>query len=443
MRCSEIIEKKRNGEVLNRNEMNFLIDGYVKGLIPDYQIAAFLMAIYFQGLTEEETIYLTEAMINSGEKIDLSFLTGVKADKHSTGGVGDKTTLVLAPLIAAGGIKIAKISGRGLGHTGGTLDKLESIPGFRTELTPDEFRKNVNKIGIAVAGQTADLVPADKKLYALRDVTATVESVPLIASSIMSKKIASGADIIVLDVKYGSGAFMKTAEQAKDLADAMVKIGLGLGKKMAAIITNMGQPLGHAIGNALEVKEAIDTLKGKGPDDLVDLCQSLAGVVFYLSGKASDFSYGRELAENLLASGAALDKFREFIAAQGGSKGVVESENLLPQADFRFTVQAPAKGWINNMKTRDLGLAAMKLGAGRNTKEETIDPGVGLVCYKKRGDYVDEGDTLAMIHANDEDRVDEVKKIVLESYIIKETPPPEVPLIYGIVKESGFEKWPC
>ncbi|NMA14006.1 MAG: thymidine phosphorylase, partial [Clostridia bacterium] len=341
------------------------------------------------------------------------------------------------------GIKIAKISGRGLGHTGGTLDKLESIPGFRTELTPDEFRKNVNKIGIAVAGQTADLVPADKKLYALRDVTATVESVPLIASSIMSKKIASGADIIVLDVKYGSGAFMKTAEQAKDLADAMVKIGLGLGKKMAAIITNMGQPLGHAIGNALEVKEAIDTLKGKGPDDLVDLCQSLAGVVFYLSGKASDFSYGRELAENLLASGAALDKFREFIAAQGGSKGVVESENLLPQADFRFTVQAPAKGWINNMKTRDLGLAAMKLGAGRNTKEETIDPGVGLVCYKKRGDYVDEGDTLAMIHANDEDRVDEVKKIVLESYIIKETPPPEVPLIYGIVKESGFEKWPC
>ncbi|MDD2497977.1 MAG: pyrimidine-nucleoside phosphorylase [Desulfitobacteriaceae bacterium] len=441
MRCSEIIEKKRNGEILSCKEMEFLIDGYVKGLIPDYQIAAFLMAIYFQGLTEEETIYLTEAMINSGERIDLSSVTGVKADKHSTGGVGDKTTLVLGPLIAAGGIKVAKMSGRGLGHTGGTLDKLESIPGFRTQLSPEEFRENVNKLGIAVVGQTADLVPADKKLYALRDVTATVESVPLIASSIMSKKIAAGADVIVLDVKYGSGAFMKTAEQAKDLADAMVKIGLGLGKKMAALITNMDRPLGYAIGNALEIKEAIDTLKGKGPVDLSDLCLNLAGEIFYLAGKASDFSSGRELARGLLSRGAALDKFREFIAAQGGSKDVVETENLLPQADFRFTVQASVKGWINNMKTRDLGLAAMKLGAGRSTKDDTIDSGVGLVCYKKTGDYVEKGDTLAMIHANDEDQVDEVKKLVLQSYIIKETPPAEKPLIYGIVKESGFEKW--
>jgi len=433
MRFLEIIEKKRSGLALSREEIKFWIGGYVAGTIPDYQVAALLMAIYFQGLDLPETVELTRAMAESGQQMDLRDIPGIKADKHSTGGVGDKTTLVLAPLVAAGGVKVAKMSGRGLGHTGGTLDKLEAIPGFKTSLTPEAFRRQVEEIGIAVVGQTGEMVPADKKLYALRDVTATVESIPLIASSVMSKKLAAGADVIVLDVKYGSGAFMKTPAQAETLARVMVGIGQGMGRRVAALVTTMEQPLGLAVGNALEVKEAIQCLQGRGPQDLTDLCLRLAGEILALSGKAEDAGAGRDQAAELLQSGAALKKMGQFISAQGGDVRVLEDDQLLPAAAYRISVLAPQAGFVQSMDAHAFGLAAMKLGAGRSTKEDVIDPAVGIICHKKTGDRVSPGDTLAMIHANDEDRVNEVKGMVLAAYRISGEEPAAEPLVYSRV----------
>lgn len=427
MRMNDIISKKKKGRELTREEISFWIAGLTKDLIPDYQTSALLMAIYFQGLTLKETVFLTEAMIDSGETVDLSEISGIKGDKHSTGGVGDKTTLVLAPLLASLGIKVAKMSGRGLGHTGGTLDKLESIPGFRIDLTKEEFMKNVRALGIAVIGQTKDLVPADKKLYALRDVTATVDSIPLIAASVMSKKLAAGGDMIVLDVKYGSGAFMKTKEQAEDLARMMVGIGNKMGKNTAAILTSMDRPLGNAVGNALEVKEAIQVLKGKGPEDVRKLCLSLAGIMLWLAKKVPDLKEGESLAEFYLDNGSALAKFQEFLKAQNGNPRIIDDETLLPEANFRLSLIAGRDGYIEAMDTEAIGLAAMKLGAGRERKEDRIDPAVGIVFHKKTGDRVIKGDTIAMIHANDENRADIGRDILEESIYLgteKKAPSP-------------------
>lgn len=432
MRMYDIINKKKNGKELTKDEMSFWVNGFTNDLIPDYQAAALLMAIYFQGLSIEETGFLTEAMINTGETVDLNSLTGIKADKHSTGGVGDKTSLVLAPLLASAGISMAKMSGRGLGHTGGTLDKLESIPGFNINLSREEFIKNVNTIGVAIIGQTNNMVPADKKIYALRDVTATVESIPLIAASVMSKKVAAGADIIILDVKCGSGAFMKRSEQAEDLARIMVGIGEKMGKKVGALITGMDRPLGYAVGNALEVKESIDVLKGKGSQDVRDLCLNLAGAVLYLAGKSTDLKQGMELAEVHLNDGSALHTFREFIIAQGGNPEVINDEKLLPEAQFRFSLIADRNGYINEMDTESIGIAAMKLGAGRERKEDMIDPAVGIVFHKKTGDWVHKGETIAMIHANDEDRADEGMAVLEKSILYGDEKPKTKPLIHRL-----------
>lgn len=433
MRMYDIINKKKNGGELTREEMSFWVNGFTQEIIPDYQVAALLMAVFFQGLSIEETGFLTESMINSGETIDLSALPGIKGDKHSTGGVGDKTTLVLTPLLASAGITVAKMSGRGLGHTGGTLDKLESIPGFRVDLSREEFIKNVNDIGLAVIGQTKTMVPADKKIYALRDVTATVESIPLIAASIMSKKLAAGGDIIVLDVKYGSGAFMKTWEQAEKLARIMVGIGKNMGKKVAGVITGMDRPLGNAVGNALEVKEAINVLKGKGPADVRELCLNLAGITLYLGGKASDPTQGQELAKLYLDDGSALRKFQEFIVAQEGNPQVINDERLLPEAQFRFSLLSDQDGYIDEMDTESIGIAAMKLGAGRERKEDVIDPAVGIVFYKKTGDWVNKGETMAMIHANDENRADEGMELLKKSIYFHEKKRDAQPLIHRLV----------
>lgn len=436
MRMYDIIAKKKNGGALTPAEMSFWVQGFVRDTIPDYQVAALLMAIFFQGLSLEETSFLTETMIHSGETVDLSPLPGIKADKHSTGGVGDKTTLILAPLLASMGITVAKMSGRGLGHTGGTLDKLESIPGFRVDLSREAFMANVRDIGLAIIGQTANLVPADKKLYALRDVTATVESVPLIAASVMSKKLAAGADIIVLDVKYGSGAFMKTSEQAECLARMMVGIGEHMGKKVAALITGMDRPLGAAVGNALEVKEAIHVLKGQGPADVRELCLRLAGVILWLSGKAADVQGGEKLAARHLDDGSALGKLRELIVGQGGNSTVIEEENLLPDARYRFSFLAEQDAYIDCMNTEAIGIAAMKLGAGRERKEDGIDPGVGIIFHKKTGDWVKKGETIGMIHANDEDRADEGMELLKKSIFFHEQKKELQPFIYRMVLDK-------
>jgi len=429
----DIINKKKNGRELTREEISFWIEGLTNGLIPEYQTSALLMAIFFQGLTLKETVFLTESMINSGDRVDLTEIPGIKSDKHSTGGVGDKTTLVLAPLLASLGLKVAKMSGRGLGHTGGTLDKLESIPGLRIDLSKEEFLAQVQTVGLAVIGQTADLVPADKKLYALRDVTATVDSVPLIAASVMSKKLAAGGDVIVLDVKYGSGAFMKTGEQAEILARMMVGIGNDMGKKTAALLTSMDQPLGNAVGNALEVKEAINVLKGQGPEDVRELCLRLAGVSLWLAGKVSDPEEGENLAEVHLDNGSALDKLRSFITAQHGDPRVIEQEELLPQAQFRLSFLAGQDGYIAAMDTESIGLTAMKLGAGRERKEDAIDPGVGIVFHKKMGDRVKKGETIAMIHANDENRADACREMLKRCISIREEKNEPLPLIHKLI----------
>lgn len=420
MRMVDIIEKKRNGEELTTAEIRFFVEGYTDGTIPDYQASALCMAIYFQDMTDRERADLTMAMVESGDQIDLSSIAGVKVDKHSTGGVGDTTTLPLAAMVAAVGVPVAKMSGRGLGHTGGTIDKLEAIEGFHVELTSEEFSKQVNEIGMAVIGQSGNLTPADKKLYALRDVTGTVSSIPLIAGSIMSKKIAAGADAIVLDVKTGDGAFMKTVEDSIKLAEAMVKIGNSVGRKTMAIISDMSQPLGYAIGNALEVQEAIDTLKGKGPADLNELCYTLGSQMVVVGGKANTIEEARKMLEEVVANGAALEVLKKFIAAQGGDASVVDDPSRLPQAKFKFDVPAKQAGYVSKIEADDIGTAAMLLGAGRATKESEIDLAVGLVLHKKVGDQVEVGESLMTIHANTEDVDAVLEKIYAHVYISAE-----------------------
>jgi pyrimidine-nucleoside phosphorylase len=410
----DLIEKKRDGQELSTEEINFIINGYTEGSIPDYQISALTMAIYFKGMTQRERADLTMAMVESGDQIDLSQIEGIKVDKHSTGGVGDTTTLVLGPLVAAVGVPIAKMSGRGLGHTGGTIDKLESVKGFHVEIENEEFIELVNKNKIAVIGQSGNLTPADKKLYALRDVTATVDSIPLIASSIMSKKIAAGADAIVLDVKTGAGAFMKTLDDSRELAKAMVRIGNNVGRRTMAVISDMSQPLGYAIGNALEVKEAIDTLKGEGPEDLTDLCLTLGSHMVYLADKASSLAEARTLLENVIKDGSALDKFKVFLSSQGGDASIVDDPSKMPQAKFTFELEAKEDGYVAEIIADEVGTAAMILGAGRATKESVIDLAVGLVLQKKIGDKVKKGESLVTIYSNFED-VNEVKEKLYEN----------------------------
>lgn len=420
MRMVDIIEKKRDGQELTTAEINFFIEGYTKGEIPDYQASALAMAIYFQDMNDRERADLTRAMVESGDTIDLSAIDGVKVDKHSTGGVGDTTTLVLAPLVASLGVPVAKMSGRGLGHTGGTIDKLESIAGFHVELTREQFIDLVNRDKVAVIGQSGNLTPADKKLYALRDVTGTVNSIPLIASSIMSKKIAAGADAIVLDVKTGDGAFMKTQEDAEELAHAMVRIGNHVGRKTIAIISDMSQPLGFAIGNALEVKEAIETLQGKGPKDLTELVLTLGSQMVILAGKAKTSEEAKEMLLDAIHSGKALAKFKEFLANQGGDASIVDDLTKLPQAKYKIELPAKQSGYISRMVADEIGVASMILGAGRATKEDVIDLAVGLVLHKKVGDKVEEGESILTIYSNREN-VEDVKQKLYNNIFIADT----------------------
>ncbi|WP_203361840.1 pyrimidine-nucleoside phosphorylase [Bacillus sp. REN10] len=419
MRMVDLIEKKRDGHELTTAEIEFIIEGYTKGTIPDYQVSALLMAIYFQGMTEKERADLTMAMVASGDQIDLSAIEGIKVDKHSTGGVGDTTTLVLGPLVAAVGVPVAKMSGRGLGHTGGTIDKLEAAEGFHVEITNEQFIELVNKNKIAVIGQSGNLTPADKKLYALRDVTGTVNSIPLIASSIMSKKIAAGADAIVLDVKTGAGAFMKTLEDSRALAQAMVNIGNLVGRQTMAVISDMSQPLGFAIGNALEVQEAIDTLKGKGPKDLTELCLVLGSHMVYAAGKASSLEEARQKLVDVIENGEALEKFRVFIEAQGGDGSIVDDPMKLPQAAYQIELPAKEAGYVSAIIADHVGTAAMWLGAGRATKESEIDLAVGLMLNKKIGDEVEVGESLVTIYSNTEE-VEKVKEELYKSILLSE-----------------------
>ncbi|MDR4433591.1 pyrimidine-nucleoside phosphorylase [Bacillus tequilensis] len=407
MRMVDIIIKKQNGKELTTEEIQFFVNGYTDGSIPDYQASALAMAIFFQDMSDRERADLTMAMVNSGETIDLSAIEGIKVDKHSTGGVGDTTTLVLAPLVAALDVPVAKMSGRGLGHTGGTIDKLEAIDGFHVELSKDEFIKLVNRDKVAVIGQSGNLTPADKKLYALRDVTGTVNSIPLIASSIMSKKIAAGADAIVLDVKTGAGAFMKTEEDAAELAKAMVRIGNNVGRQTMAVISDMSQPLGFAIGNALEVKEAIDTLKGEGPEDLHELVLTLGSQMVVLAKKAATLDEARAKLEEVMKNGKALEKFKDFLKNQGGDSSIVDDPSKLPQAAYQIDVPAKEAGVVSEIVADEIGVAAMLLGAGRATKEDEIDLAVGIMLRKKVGDKVEKGDPLVTLYANREN-VDEV-----------------------------------
>ncbi len=434
MRMNDIIEKKRDGHALTKEEISFFIDGYTNGSIPDYQASALLMAIYFKDMNDEERANLTMAMVNSGEQIDLSAIEGVKVDKHSTGGVGDTTTLVLGPLVAACGVPVAKMSGRGLGHTGGTIDKLEAIEGFHVELSSEQFVKQVNEIKVAVIGQSGNLTPADKKLYALRDVTSTVNSIPLIASSIMSKKIAAGAGAIVLDVKTGDGAFMKTAEDARKLAKAMVQIGNSVGRQTMAIISDMSQPLGRAIGNALEVQEAIDTLKGNGPEDLTELCLTLGSQMVVVGEKAETLEEARAMLKKVIDDGSALEIFKQFIKWQGGNENVVDNSDLLPKAAFVTELTAKEAGYVTYMEADEIGTAAMLLGAGRATKESEIDLAVGIILNKKVGDRVEKGESLATIHANSEDIQDVVNKLH-KNIQIEAAQKDAPPLIYEVITE--------
>ncbi|GFP78442.1 pyrimidine-nucleoside phosphorylase [Clostridium fungisolvens] len=434
MRMYDLIIKKRNGEELSTEEINYFVDGYTKGSIPDYQVSSLLMAIYFQKMNMRETADLTMAMVHSGDILDLSKIDGVKVDKHSTGGVGDTTTLVLTPMVAALGIPVAKMSGRGLGHTGGTIDKLESFDGFSVEITEEKFIENVNTKKIAIMGQTADLAPADKKLYALRDVTGTVDNISLISSSIMSKKIAAGADAIVLDVKVGDGAFMKSYEDAKKLAEAMVSIGKNVGRNTVAVISDMDQPLGLAIGNALEVKEALDTLSGKGPKDLLELCLALGSNMVVLAGKAENVEEAKAMLLKTIEDGSAIQKLKEFVAAQGGNAEQVTNPELLAKAKFVYEVKSDIEGYVSKINSENIGLVAMELGAGRATKEDSIDLAVGIVLNKKRGDKVAKGDVLAYIHADDEAKIEKAAAGIVSNYKISETYEDNIPLIYDVIR---------
>ncbi len=421
MNMNDLILKKREGGKLNKGEIEYFINGYVKGDIPDYQASAFLMAIFFKGMDKEETYLLTNAMRYSGDTIDLSSIKGIKVDKHSTGGVGDKTTLIVAPLAAAVGVPIAKMSGRGLGFTGGTVDKLESIKGFRTSLEPEAFLKQVNEIGISVIGQTAHITPADKKLYALRDVTSTVDNFSLIASSIMSKKLAAGSDAIVLDVKCGNGAFVENIEDAETLGEIMTKIGSSAGRNTVAVITDMSQPLGKAVGNSLEVIEAIETLKGNGPSDITELSLVLAGIMINMGGKADSKEEGKKLAKEVLESGKALRKLKLMIEAQGGKGEVIDDYGLLPTSKHQINLLAKKSGYVNSIEARKIGLASQHTGAGRSTKEENIDLSAGIQLNKKVGDKISKGDTLATLHGDNEIKLINALKEAEKAFYIKET----------------------
>ncbi len=433
MQMTDLIAKKRDGGKLSAEEIEYIINGYTNGTIPDYQMSAMCMAIYFVGMDSEEILALTLAMEHSGDTLDLSPIVGIKGDKHSTGGVGDKTSLILCPMVAACGVKIAKMSGRGLGHTGGTIDKLESFPGFSTSLTDEEFFDNVNKLGIAIIGQTADLDPADKKLYALRDVTGTVPSVPLIASSIMSKKLASGADVIVLDVKCGSGAFMKTEDEARVLAETMVEIGKGAGRKVAACITDMDQPLGRYVGNALEVKEAISVLKGETKGELLELCLTLGSCILTLGGMAKDNDEARKMLQNAVDSGAALAKLGDFIEGQGGDRNDTVDTSRLPMAKAIYEAKSTAAGYVAHIEADEVGLVSMHLGGGRATKDSEIDLSVGVILRKKVGEYVEVGEVLAEIHAASDDAAARAAEELVACYTLSDTPVEPLPLIKRVI----------
>lgn len=429
MRMYDLILKKKQGGELSTDEIRYMIEGFTEGSIPDYQMSAMTMAICFRGMTPRETVDLTLAMRDSGDVLDLSGIKGVKVDKHSTGGVGDKTSLALTPIIAALGVPVAKMSGRGLGHTGGTIDKLECFDGFTTALSEEQFAGNVNTIGIAIAGQTANLAPADKKLYALRDVTATVDQMSLIASSIMSKKLASGSDAIVLDVKTGNGAFMKKLEDSRALAKEMVSIGTMAGKKTVAVITDMDQPLGRAVGNSLEVREAIDTLRGEGPADFKEVVFALGSQMLMLAGRAADEKEARALMEGVIEDGSALDKFAQFVRAQGGDAAPVYDTSLLPVAGKTLEVTAKESGYVHRILAEDIGIACMTLGGGRETKESAIDLSVGIILEKKNGDAVSDGEVLATIYGNDDAKMQAAYEKIALAYEIAKEPAAFVPVV--------------
>ena len=434
MQMTDLIVKKRDGGVLSDEEISFMIQGYTRGEIPDYQMSAMCMAILLRGMDDQETLAMTMAMMHSGETLDLSPIHGVKADKHSTGGVGDKTSLVLCPMVASAGAKIAKMSGRGLGHTGGTIDKLESFPGFSTAISEETFFDNVNRIGIAIMGQTADLVPADKKLYALRDVTGTVPSIPLIVSSIMSKKLASGADVIVLDVKCGDGAFMKTEDDARELARGLTRIGRLAGRQCAAIITDMDQPLGFAVGNAVEVKEAIAVLRGEQEGDLLELCLTLGGCMLAEGGLAAGIEDARERLLQTIRNGSALRKLAEMVEAQGGDAAAVFDPSLLPDAAFKIEAPSVKAGYVKKIHAEDVGLVSMHLGGGRATKESSIDLSVGVVLKKKVGDYVEAGESLGTVHASSEEKGREAVELLRNCFEFSDEPVERPAYITDIIR---------
>ena len=434
MQMTDLIAKKRDGGTLTTEEIEFIIQGYTAGTIPDYQMSALCMAIVFQGMNDRETLDLTMAMMHSGETLDLSPIKGIKGDKHSTGGVGDKTSLILCPMVAACGVKIAKMSGRGLGHTGGTIDKLESFPGFVTGISEERFFENVNRIGIAIAGQTANLVPADKKLYALRDVTGTVPSIPLIVSSIMSKKLAAGADVIVLDVKCGSGAFMKTEEQARELARGLTRVGRLAGRKVCAVITDMDEPLGCAVGNAIEVKEAISVLRGETKGELLELCLALGSCILTESGIAESEAQAREMLQETIAMGSALKKLAELVEGQYGDPAAVYDTSLLPTAPVCVEVESEQAGYVRHIEAEQVGLVSMHLGGGRATKESTIDLSVGLELHKKVADHVEAGESLATIYAPNEQKAAEAAVLLRRCYTFSDTPVEKPKFIKDIIR---------
>ena len=440
MRMFDVIAKKRDGETLSKEELQFVIDGYVSGQIPDYQMSALLMAIYLRGMTDQETAQLTDIMAHSGDMVDLSAIHGIKVDKHSTGGVGDKTTLVITPIVAACGVKIAKMSGRGLGHTGGTVDKMESVPGTRTSLDRQEFFDQVNRIGISVIGQSGNLAPADKKIYALRDVTATIGCVPLIASSIMSKKLAAGSDCILLDVKTGNGAFMKTLDGSIQLAQAMVAIGAHNGRKVAALITDMDTPLGYNIGNSLEVIESVEVLKGRGPADLTEVCYQLAANMLLLAGKGT-LAECRKMAEEAVASGAAYEKLKQMFAAQGGDVSVLDDPDKFAKAKYSREIRADQSGWLYATNTEMIGNASVLLGAGRITKEDVIDFAAGIVLHKKTGDKVEAGECLATLYADQEEKFDAAEEMFRAALTFGPEPEPVPALVMARVTEEGVERF--
>ncbi len=433
MRMYDIIKNKRDGGKLSKEEIDFFVKGYTAGEIPDYQASALCMAIYFRGMDDEETTNLTLAIAASGDKVDLSGINGVKVDKHSTGGVGDKTSLIIAPIVASYGVKVAKMSGRGLGHTGGTIDKLEAIDGYQTSIDKKEFFRIVNEVGVSIIGQSGNLAPADKKLYALRDVTATVDSLPLIVSSIMGKKLAAGADCILLDVKTGSGGFMKTLEDSTKLAKSMVEIGHLAGKKVIALITDMDVPLGKAIGNSLEVIEAVETLKGEGPEDLTEICIDIAANMLYMAGKGT-VKECEALAKKAIADGSALQTLVKMVHAQGGNEKLLLDTSLFKKAAYDYEVKAPRTGYIEHVDTESYGMASLALGAGRAKKEDPIDYSAGITLEKKTGDFVKEGDVIAVLHTNKSESVKEAEERILNATEISSEPVEKKPTILGRIE---------